>query len=162
MDNNFISFLYLFLLLFVLTPICFIVTIQIFQLLFNYAIFRGILLKQNSRDVDISQILSLAKIYISRKKWFTCILMLEAEIHIHDDPRYYNCIGFCYYNMKWNNLAKLYYLKALDKSPKYIIALSNLAKVYHLMEDEEKATELYQKIILLDNNNKVAKRFLNL
>lgn len=165
-DNSIVSTLYLFLVFIFLIPIFLLINSQLLRLIFSFINFKRILVsrKISNKDVlSIDQILTLANIYIQRKQWFECILLLESEIeHDVDNLYYYNLTGYCYYSMNLNDLAKLYYLKALALSPSSVMILINLAKVYHLLEEFDNAVDTYRQILFFDKNNKIAKKYLSI
>nr|YP_010502367.1 Ycf37 [Grateloupia turuturu]UXC96780.1 Ycf37 [Grateloupia turuturu] len=150
--------LYLVFIILFLIPICYLVINEIVKLLFENRLFKSLIPLDRSQKLTKEQVLSLAKIYIRKKHWLSCILMLEfyAKIDKFNLGEYYNSIGFCYQLINSNILAKDYYDQARASSPSNILFLKNLAKVYWLCNDLQASLSTYEQILELDPQNKIA------
>lgn len=99
--------------------------------------------------VTEENILNLANIYILKKQWLICILMLEEYLE-NNSPTIesYNCISFCYLSTKLYNISEYYYKKALNLDPSNIICLKNLANIYstNYMNDKIKQEIIHKQI----------------
>nr|YP_010204045.1 hypothetical protein LK038_pgp136 [Ahnfeltia fastigiata]UAT97626.1 hypothetical protein Ahn.fas.Ore.pt_086 [Ahnfeltia fastigiata] len=154
--------IYLTILILFLLPICFIITMQLIKLIMRENIINSSQHQNEGEDFSHEYILVIAQIYIEKKMWFSCISMIESKLNssVQFDPKYYNCIGFCYYNAKKYGLAKDYYNNAININPYYTLALSNLAKTYRNMGDKEKSKLVYNRILKYDPDNLIAKKGL--
>lgn len=131
LDYNWISNIYCCILLIILIPSSLIVTWQVIQI---------ILLESAYRNFENQPLYSLAdekkmgfvKILLKKQLWFTAIRILELEVNIGIQHRYkyFNAIGFIYCNIHQYNLAKKYYLDAIEIKDDYMIAVQNLAQLY--------------------------------
>nr|YP_009488641.1 Ycf37 [Grateloupia filicina]AWD77363.1 Ycf37 [Grateloupia filicina] len=150
--------LYLVFIILFLIPICYLVTNEIVKFLFESRLFKFLIPLDRSRKLTKEQVLSLAKIYIRKKQWLSCILMLEfySKIDNSNLGEYYNSIGFCYQLINLNILAKDYYDQARASSPSNILFLKNLAKAYGLCNDLQASLSIYEQILELDPQNKIA------
>nr|WCH56056.1 hypothetical protein [Calliblepharis sp.] len=146
--------IYLISLILVLFPVCLIITNEIYKILNNY-IFQYYQLIKNKKNT-----FKLLQTYIKQKKWLSCILEIEKKIQQKEEflADYYNALGYCYYYIKIYNLAEYYYDKAINKNPKKIITLCNLAKIYMSKKQYKNAYNIYHKVIELDKYNKIAKK----
>ncbi len=100
---------------------------------------------------------------LARKKlWFESIKWIESRsnLQISKMHQYFNALGFVYYNMQRYDLAKLYYIEALEFKKDYIVALQNLAKLYEVLDDGKSAMSAYKRILKYDPSNKFAERYL--
>lgn len=115
--------------------------------------------------IQSDYILLIAKSYILRKEWLSCILMLELMINNIEESKdlkeYYNCLAFCFYSLNMYGKAKEYYLESIKRYPEDLNTLMSLAEVYNKSKDSNKATELYRKILSIDKNNRSAQLYLN-
>ncbi len=59
-------------------------------------------------------------------------------------------------------MASFYYILALEKNPKNIKAIINLAILYYEFDIEKRAIELFKKALELDPDNKIAKENLKI
>nr|YP_009565282.1 hypothetical protein [Gelidium sinicola]QBA96633.1 hypothetical protein [Gelidium sinicola] len=142
-----------------IVPICFFLTREIK----NISIFLLIAQKKTyllSKSTSLSNfyeedILSLAQVYISRKQWINCIMLLERYLNESTNDinliEIYKCIGFCYFSKSFYCLAEDYYRKGLEKSPSNIDCLQNLKRIYskNNLNNPAKLKNINRKISLL-------------
>nr|YP_009295547.1 conserved hypothetical plastid protein [Mastocarpus papillatus]AOL58031.1 conserved hypothetical plastid protein [Mastocarpus papillatus] len=145
-----------------LFPICLLITIELYKLCRQFFIINNILKRQDKENINSYESLQLAQIYLKQKKWISSIIILESNINQENKiiEQFYNCIGFCYCQIKHYNLSQYYYLQAIKKQPIYLSALHNLAKLYEILNDYKNTTDIYIKILKIDNKNKKAKQKL--
>lgn len=158
LNNNLISDIYFSILLIILIFLSLIITYQIVKLIFlevNYLSFKYEKYVYLTED----QIFEFAHFLIKKKMWFKAVKLLESGSlkKIEENAKYCNVVGFLYYNMKIYNLAKKYYIKALNINPSYIIALSNLARIYNLQNKKDLALNTYKDILIYDPDNEMAR-----
>ena len=151
--------LYLITLTCFLAIISFIVTYEIYRIFNDYVIINN---KLSYNQEAVQDDLYLAKVYMKRKKWLSCIFMLEKGISQENIyiAKNYNILGFCYYNVKQYKCAEQYYKEATKKEPNNTIFLCNLAKIYVLTKQYQNAKKTYQQVIKIDKNNKKAREQL--
>ena len=124
-------YIYFLVLLIFLALYSFFVTFQLYKLIKVESFFKKNVL--NNIDLcNMDQFFITLKLLSYKKLWFTSILLVERQKRISKGyiHRYFNAVGFVYYNMQEYDLAKLYYLKSLNEKNNYLVALSNLARVY--------------------------------
>lgn len=156
--------LYLVFIILFLTPICYLLVSQVAKLIVENRLFKTLIPFDRNQRLSKQQVLSLAKIYIHKKQWLSCILMLELYVKI-DNPNlgdYYNSIGFCYQLINLNRLAKYYYSQAKEFSPSNILFLKNLAKAYWMCNDLQASLSIYKQILKLDPQNQIALKNIDL
>lgn len=107
------------------------ITVQLYKFIKLELFFKKSLLK-NIGLYNIDQLFIVLRVLSSKRLWFTSIRVVEEQKDIvrKEIHRYFNAVGFIYYNMQKYDLAKLYYLKSLNEKSDYLVALNNLAKVY--------------------------------
>lgn len=107
------------------------ITSQIYKFIKFELFFKQCILK-NIDPCSIDQLFIILRVLSYKKLWFTSIRVVEKQEKIAPDciHRYFNAVGFIYYSMQKYDLAKLYYLKSLNKKNDYLVALNNLTKVY--------------------------------
>lgn len=107
------------------------VTFQLYKLIKIESFFKKNVLS-NVDLCNMDQFFIALKLLSYKKLWFASILLVERQKKIPKGyiHRYFNVVGFIYYNMQEYDFAKLYYLKSLNEKNNYLVALSNLAKVY--------------------------------
>nr|QVY58386.1 hypothetical protein [Kappaphycus striatus] len=142
-----------------LALICFLITSEIYKI-FNYCNLTNKKLLYDKKTLE--KTIHLSKVYMNYKEWILCIFILEKNIEYNKISlgRIYNSLGFCYYNAKNYIFAEHYYEKAIKNEPNNIVFLSNLAKMYTLNQEYQKAEQIYKKVLNIDNNNKKAQRQL--
>lgn len=125
------SYIYFLVLLIFLVLYSLFITIQLYKFIKLELFFKKNLLKKIS-PCNKDQLFIMLRVLSSKKLWFTSIRLVEEQKDVvHKEiHRYFNAVGFIYYNMQKYDLAKLYYLKSLNEKSDYLIALNNLAKVY--------------------------------
>nr|YP_010902410.1 hypothetical protein REP52_pgp172 [Hypnea nidifica]WCH54265.1 hypothetical protein [Hypnea nidifica] len=146
--------IYLTSLILILFTACSITTKETYKTYQNYKLIHSTL---NSKNKELFELLQA---YIKQKNWLACIIKVEQKIQIEKtlETEYYNIIGYCYYSLEIYNLAIHYYTKALKQEPNNMITLLSLGKTYKITQKFEKAYNIYNKIIILDSNNKIAKK----
>lgn len=107
------------------------ITVQLYKFIKLELFFKKKLLR-NIASYSIDQLFIVLRVLSSKKLWFTSIRVVEEQKDVarKEIHRYFNAVGFIYYNMQKYDLAKLYYLKSLNEKSDYLVALNNLAKVY--------------------------------
>nr|QVY57979.1 hypothetical protein [Betaphycus gelatinus] len=142
-----------------LAIICYLITFEIYKI-FNY--YRLISYKLPYNQKTLEKTINLSKVYMNYKEWLFSIFTLEKYIQYNyiSLSKPCNTLGFCYYNTKNYNFAEYYYNKAIDKEPNNTIFLSNLAEIYVMNKEYQKAKQIYEKVINIDKNNKKAERQL--
>ena len=107
------------------------ITVQLYKFIKLELFFKKKLLK-NIGPYNIDQLFIVLRVLSFKKLWFTSIRVVEEQKDVvrKEVHRYFNAVGFIYYNMQKYDLAKLYYLKSLNEKSDYLVALNNLAKVY--------------------------------
>nr|YP_010902809.1 hypothetical protein REP59_pgp171 [Hypnea flava]WCH54863.1 hypothetical protein [Hypnea flava] len=147
---------YLTFLILILCTACSITTNEIYKIYQNYKLINS---SFNHKDI-----FELLQIYIKQNKWLACIIKVEQKHKKEKNlaAEYYNIIGYCYYSLEIYYLATYYYQKALEKEPNNIITLFSLGKIYKLTKKYKKAYNIYDQIIMLDSNNKIAKKQVKL
>ena len=149
--------LYIFLLPFVI-----LITIQMVKILVREYWLVILSRLQSSQSFTCDSMFNLARLYTLKKQWFACVRILELclQISSQNEYVYFNALGFCYYNMGYYDLAKNYYMNAVDGKNNYTLALNNLAKVYITTENYDKALEIYKLILKYNPDCKRAKKNL--
>lgn len=157
MYTKLIPSIYCIILLILLFPLFIIITLQLIQIVNLENQFNRLNQKNFTGNLSIDDAFILAKIYIKKKLWLSSIKILESKCleDLDSKSKYFNVVGFSYYNMKQYDLAKSYYLKALSLKKDYLIALQNLAKIYELTNEVSLALETYNSVLLYDPDNSV-------
>lgn len=130
-NDQLIPHIYLLLMLNLLIVFSALISFQVFQSIKLELSFNQLNLR-NDNNYGMEELFDALKILIDKRLWFKSIKLIESTTNITMDnmPKYFNAIGFIYYNMNKYDLACLYYLKALSLKDNYLVALQNLAKVY--------------------------------
>nr|QCI09081.1 hypothetical protein [Inkyuleea mariana] len=157
LGNIIVVRLYLVLTICFLIPICFLVSVELLNLFRRNILFNRRVEFIQSIQINKEQILALAKVYINKQKWLTCILMLEFYISLNsiNNANYYNCIGFCYQKILLNKIAKYYYINAMLLSPDSLSILKNVANIYKICGDTDNASKVYDKILQINKINNI-------
>ncbi|MGH0883578.1 tetratricopeptide repeat protein [Bacillus paranthracis] len=100
---------------------------------------------------------------MKQKRWLSCILILEKNIKDKSKLiiNFYNSIGFCYYYLKIYSLSEYFYEQAIRKKNNDTTILCNLAQVYTKNNKYQQAIKIYQAVLRLESNNKVAQQQLD-
>ena len=108
----------------------FFITLQLYRSIKFELAFRKIVLIQNE-ICSWNQLFYNLRILSYKKLWFRSIKLVESQIVVPNDKehQYFNAVGFIYQSMKKYELAKLYYLRSLDRKKNYLTALKNLLKM---------------------------------
>lgn len=148
---------YLTFLICLLIPVCLLISVDIYNSYQSYLNIYSIKKNQNTRQSDDSQIINLACIYINKKRWKSCIILLEQQIYLYqtnqNQGRYFHYLGLCYYTMKLYHLAIFFYIQILKEDPNNVFYLSKVGQIYNLMHEYSKAIETYTKILYVDKDN---------
>ena len=125
------SYIYVLILLTFLFSYTFLITLQLYKAIILEWSFRK-LQSINKSYYSISQLLSVLQILLRKKLWFDALQLIESSTNVplESEHQYFNAVGFIYHRMKSYNLAKLYYLKSLNKKADYLSALNNLMQIY--------------------------------
>ncbi len=83
-----------------------------------------------------------------------------ALIHDRDYPEAINNLGYLHKELGNYDLAIRLFFKALTLKPRYIGALNNLGETYYLKGESENARRVFETVMDLDKNNRVAKKWL--
>nr|QCI05955.1 hypothetical protein [Delesseria sanguinea] len=157
MNNNLVLFyLYIVITLFFLVPLCYLISIQLFRIIyctiFNY--FNYDLFFSNFNIEDNSKYVKFFNFYLQEKQWFLCISMLELayEKRACDNIILLNNLAYCYKNLNFWQITEYYYLKALFYSPSNLSILNNLSNLYIISNQVNKSDKINRRIILLNNN----------
>nr|WCH54664.1 hypothetical protein [Hypnea edeniana] len=148
--------IYLTCLILILCTACSITTNGIYKIYQNY--------KLVDSNINHKDLFELLQVYIKQKNWLDCIIRVEQKTKTEQTvaTEYYNIIGYCYYSLEIYYLATYYYQKALEQEPNNMITLFSLGKIYKLTKKYKKARRMYNHIIILDSNNKIAKQQVEL
>lgn len=164
--QNFISFdIYLLLIICFLSVVCYFISVDLLiSISGHWNVYQWY-------HVDIiefiqsSDIFLMAKIYIFRKQWLSCILMLELALLEQSSNKYfmeyYSCLAFCFYKLKIYNRSERYYLLYLECNPKHLNTLVCLANIYVSSNQYIKAEIIYERILNIDPENKIAREYLH-
>lgn len=154
--------LYLLLVLCALVPFSFFVSFQLFQLLKRDVCFYQMKKDRPLIDTDI-QLFDCFSVLVNKKLWFDAIKIMEKNYAMKDIGlhRYFNALGFVYYSIQEYNLAKVYYLRALEIQKSYVMALLNLAKVYKVTREAALLVSTCKTILKYDPVNKIANQYLS-
>lgn len=146
-----------------LLPICLLITNSLYKIYKQFYININIFNNNINNTINLSNILSLSIIYIEQNKWLSSILIIESNIIYYNEltEKFYNSIGFCYYQIKAYDLSKYYYIKAIKKEPEYISALYNLYQLYKIINDNNNANDIHKKIIEIQKNSNNIKESVN-
>nr|AYR06573.1 hypothetical protein [Rhodogorgon sp.] len=154
MPKIYFMFLYVFLLPFVV-----LITIQMVRIFMREYWLVILKRQQFNQNFTGDDMFNLARLYTSKKEWFSCIRTLESSLQngLQNKYVYLNALGFCYYSMGYYDLAKNYYVNAINSKNDYTLALSNLAKVYVATKNHDKALKVYEVLLKYDPDYKHAK-----
>lgn len=155
-STDFIPSIYCIILLIFLFPLFILITFQLIQIVNIENQFKKLSQKNLTGYLNNNDVFILAQVCMKKKLWLSSIKILESKSVDNIDPKYFNMIGFSYYSMKQYNLAKVYYLKALDLRKDYLVALQNLAKVYELTKEFSLALQTYSIVLSYDPDNSAA------
>nr|QCI07204.1 hypothetical protein [Hypnea pannosa] len=148
--------IYLVSLILILSAACFTTTVEIYKSFKNYT-FLYLETKHNYEEL-----LEVLQIHIKQKNWLACITKIEQKIKKEKNlpTECYNIIGYCYYSIEIYNLANYYYQQALQKNPNSMVTLLNLGEMYTVIKKYKEAYNIYNKINMIDSNNKIAQKKL--
>ena len=154
-------FLYLLLMCSILSIFFCVISFQVFQSVKLELSFNRLKSKKERLD-SIDELFDMLNILIEKRLWFKAVKLMESfiDIPLNKMHQYFNALGFVYYSMNQYDLARLYYLKALDIKDNYIVALQNLAKVYEKTENYVLVLSVYKSILKYDSTNKIAQQYI--
>lgn len=122
---------YLLCLAIILTPILALLVLQVLDFYKKEStLSEFIVLKEKSNLLEKEKY-KIANICINHKIWSLALTILEDELHqnsnvpLYWQAKYYNAIGFIFYNIKLNTVAKSYYGHAYKLNPEYLCAKKN-------------------------------------
>ena len=121
-------YLYFLVLLTFLSLYSFLITLQIYKLVQLELLLRNLFFKEIN-SYSTKELFLFLRALSSKKLWFSSLKLVESQTSIPSESQhyYFNAIGVIYQNMNKYDLAKLYYLKSLQKQKNYPTALKNLA-----------------------------------
>ena len=157
--------IYLICLIFFLGVLCYLISYDITKTILNALNLYNIYKINIKQIVTTKDLLTIAQSYIFRKKWLSCILILEffinKQLYDNDIEKLYNYLASCFYSLKLYNKAEQYYMKIIEIYPSNIDALNKLADIYNKLKETNKATLIHKKISKIDKNNKTAQNYAN-
>ncbi|MGK7942446.1 MAG: tetratricopeptide repeat protein [Crocosphaera sp.] len=110
----------------------------------------------------------LASLYLDKKLYVQGVNLLQkglkakGKIEPENKALMYNALGFAYFSQEQIDLAIRHYKDAIKLYPDYVIALNNLANAYEKKQMIAQALETYEATLTIDDNNKIAKRRVEL
>ena len=93
---------------------------------------------------------NLGVTYLDLKEWDSAIATFKDVLSdlLYATPQFPLAnIGRAYFNKKEYGLAEVYFKKALEKQPNFIVALNGLGETYITTKNYPKAIEVYEKAI---------------
>ncbi len=158
-NSVFIFRTYLIVVILFLAPFCIFITLELIKIVFYYYIYFIKLSSSSNKALKIEDILSVFQYNLKKKKWLSCILMLEFFQELQE-RNYSNFLGICYQRISFNSIAEYYYLQALVHDSMNLNILHNLANIYSETGNQEDAIKIYKKIISIDPTDMVATKCL--
>lgn len=154
--------IYLISLTILLSIVCLLTTATTYKII-NRHIYTNNNFKYEKSKAQEDTVLKLVQIYMKQKRWLSCILILEKNIKDKSKLiiNFYNSIGFCYYYLKIYSLSEYFYEQAIRKKNNDTTILCNLAQVYTKNNKYQQAIKIYQAVLRLESNNKVAQQQLD-
>lgn len=166
-------------------PVFYLSILTLFLLILNWLIFKQIetilalesqfkyfFEKSQNGILELEEHLAFAKVCVAKKSFSQAIiesqlaLKKNLEFNMLDNntviANLYNTLGFIYSEAGQVQLAKTFYKQALQIDPNYVVALNNLAKIYEELKDFKQAESLYDTVLTLQVNNKIASRRKNI
>lgn len=144
-NNLFIFRIYLLLSIIILCPICYFITLDLIQKTTTYSLLTFSVKNIKLDELSNNNVLILFKSYIKQKKWLTCILMLEFY-RMYSDYRVNNLMGICYQKLCFYQVARHYYILALNDDPNNLSILQNLLSVCKVLKDNIMINQLFDQI----------------
>ena len=154
MLSNFIIFrIYLLFAIIILSPICYFITLELFnQILYYVIIFKNKRIVQQKFAI-FEDVHFLVNYLLKRQQWFKCIVMLQFyEFYNGYDNN--KLLAICFHNLSYNSIARYYYLKALNKENSLEL-LQNLALVCRDLKDDKMFNDVINKIKIIDPDNDI-------
>ena len=150
MYNNLLIFrIYLLLSITILLPICYFITIDLIQKVTTYFLLTFSMKNPNLDQVSNNNMLLLFKNYIKQKQWLKCILMLEFY-KLYTDHKVDNLLGICYQKLCFYQIARYYYIFALDYDCNNLTILQNLLFVCKSLKDHVMIDKINNQIDILN------------
>nr|BED43097.1 Ycf37 protein [Pyropia sp. Myanmar_A]BED43294.1 Ycf37 protein [Pyropia sp. Myanmar_B]BED43491.1 Ycf37 protein [Pyropia sp. Myanmar_C] len=165
-------------------PLFYLSILTLFLLILNWLIGRQIKMilalesqfkyfcgKSQNGILELEEHFAFAKVCVAKKSFSKAIIEIQLVLKKNPDldmldnntiiPNLYNMLGFIYSKAGQVNFAKNFYKQALQIDPNYVVALNNLAKIYEDKKDFKQAEFLYDRVLTLQLNNKIASRRKN-
>jgi tetratricopeptide (TPR) repeat protein len=105
----------------------------------------------------------LGQIYLRKRIYDKAINFFRQSLNDWDENdkiglgSLYNTLGFTYFKLKEYEQAIYYYCQAIKLLPDYTLALTNLGLVYENKQMYAEAYKTYSKVLIYENQNKIAK-----
>jgi len=152
MLSNFIIFrIYLLFAIIILLPICYFVTVELFnQIIYYLIVFKNVSGMQEERAIA-DDLYFLINYLAKRQQWFKCILMLQ----FYSTYKNYNTdklLGMCFHNLSYPFLARYCYIKYLETETDLEV-LKNLKAICKDLKDDRMLSEICSKIKEIDLSN---------
>nr|YP_010925506.1 hypothetical protein RMC00_pgp208 [Neoporphyra dentata]WKD83738.1 hypothetical protein [Neoporphyra dentata] len=162
-------------------PIFYLSILTAFLLILNWLIFQQLkiilslesqfkyFIEKSQNDIlEVEESFAFAKVCVAKKCFSRAIIEGQLAIKKSSElnnkesnitiANLHNMLGFIYSEAKQINIAKNFYQQALQIDSNYVIALNNLAKIYEDTKDFKKADALYDKVLTLNLDNKIANK----
>nr|YP_007947719.1 hypothetical chloroplast protein 37 [Neoporphyra haitanensis]AGG36968.1 hypothetical chloroplast protein 37 [Neoporphyra haitanensis] len=162
-------------------PIFYLSILTAFLLILNWLVFQQLktilslesqfkyFIEKSQNDIlAVEESFAFAKVCVAKKCFSRAIiegqLAMKKSSELNEKEsniiiaNLHNMIGFIYSEAQQLNIAKNFYQQALQIDPNYVTALNNLAKIYEDTKDFKKAEALYNKVLTLNLDNKIANR----
>lgn len=155
MDYNILLFrVYMIIAFSFLILLCVFISFELWQLFKVNIILKLYLNKINLIDFSEDEFNILVSAYIKREKWLIVISLLELfySSNVFNLVNIGNSLAYCYQKLSYFNIAEYYYLQVLFKYPSNLDTLINLAKLYEISSNSNKALNIYHRISILDKN----------
>nr|QCI06502.1 hypothetical protein [Erythroglossum lusitanicum] len=153
MDYNILLFrVYMIIAFSFLILLCIFISFELWKICKVNIIFRRYLNEISLINFSEDKFNTLVSLYIERKQWLIVISLLELFYYsnVFNIINLGNSLAYCYQKLSYTNIAEYYYLKILSIYPSDIYTLHNLAQLYDICSNYNKALKIYQKISNLD------------
>ena len=158
-SSVFIFRIYLIIAIIFLLFLCSFMTLELIKSCIYYYIYFVKFYGIDHKNFNIDNIIFLFQYKLKKKQWFSCILMIEFFQEVQD-INYSNFLGICYQKLSLDFVAEYYYLQVLNYDSKNLVILHNLAEIYCKIDKKEEALKIYNRIISIDSNDKIAMKIL--
>nr|QCI06401.1 hypothetical protein [Dictyurus purpurascens] len=152
-SNITLFYIYIFVTLVFLMPVCYLITKDLFRVL-SFFYYRYSIYYYDFLDMSQDKLNKKIDFYLFKKQWFVCISMLEFfyENKIFTNFVVLLYLGYCYENLFYFHIAEYYYLKSLSFSKNNLLILNKLANLYKLSKQNIKELKILKQISLLQDN----------